>query len=260
MASGSASSRGASQPTERFLLFFDYTELEQKEEEAPRNNAILVRHVLNGTYCAAARSFESRSSSGGSWMLFPAAAEYAASAERSSGSVTLCVSSSSSSGNYWSSEVCERERSGGHAPTTLGAQSSGALQPAAERTEERSHPSDRSLTKLIKLRQHLRKELKQFPVEPAAVTFRGTTGTVELTESELVVSPPRLRARSTPVIRGPTWQQGGEADLAAITARRQLKKHSGERNTVTQGAGVAPAQNLPWAPRQGRTGLGAATW
>ena len=176
--------------------------------------------------------------------------------------MTLCVSSSSSTRNYWSAEVCEGESSEGDASATLGAQSSGRSTTSTPKgTKELSHPSERSLTKEIKLRQHLRRDLEQSSVEPAAVTFRGTTGTVELTESELVVSPPRLRARSTPVIRGPTWQQGGEADLAAITARRQLKKHSGERNTVGQGAGVAPAQNLPWAPRHGRRSLSAAaTW
>ena len=153
-------------------------------------------------------------------MLFPAAAEHAASAEGSSGSVTLCVSSSSSSRNYWSAEVCQGERSECDAPATLGAQSSGRSTTSTPKgTKERSHPCERSLTKEVKLRQHLRRELEQSPVEPAAVTFRGTTGTVELTDSELLVPPPRPRARSSPLIREPTWQQDGEADLAASTAR-----------------------------------------
>ena len=260
MLQGLGSHASQEAATEHSRGYFNFAELAEKEEEATRNNAILVRRFVNHIYRSAARSWGSCSSSGGSWMLFPPAGEHATSADGSSGSMTLCVSSSSSSRNYWSSEVCEGERSEGHAPTTLGAQSSGALQPAAERTEERSHPSDRSLTKEIKLRQHLRRELEQFPVEPAAVTFRGTTGTVELTDSELLVSPPRPRARSSPLIREPTWQQDGEADLAASTARRQVKKLSGEQNAVRLGAADARAKTLPWAPRDGRRGLSAATW
>ena len=176
--------------------------------------------------------------------------------------MTLCVSSSSSSRNYWSAEVCEAERSECDAPTTLGAQSCGKSTASTPKgTKERSHPSKRSLTKEIKLRHHFRRDLEHCSAEPAAVTSNRTTGTVELTESELVVPPPRLRVRSTPIMRGPTWQQGSEADLAAITARRQLKKHSGERNTIEQAAGVEPVQNLPGAPREGRRGLSAAaTW
>ena len=244
------------------MSWFNFIELDEEEEEASRNNAMLVRRVLNFTYRSAARSWESRSSSGGSWMLFPAAGEHATSADGSSGSVTLCVSSSSSSRNYWSAEVCEGERSEGDAPATLGAQGSGRSTTSTPKgTKERPHLCERSLTKEVKLRQHLRRELEQSPVEPAAVTFSGTIGTVELTESELLVSPPRPRARSTPPLRGPTWQQGGEADLAATTARRQLKKDLGEQNADRQGARVAPAQNLPWAPRHGRRGLSAAaTW
>jgi len=243
------------------MSWFNFIELDEEEEEASRNNAMLVRRVLNFTYRSAARSWESRSSSGGSWMLFPAAGDHATSADGSSGSVTLCVSSSSSSRNYWSAEVCEGERSEGDASATLGAESSGRSTTSTPKgSKERSHPCERSLTKEVKLRQHLRRELEQSPVEPAAVTFRSTTGTVELTESELLVSPPRPRARSTPLLK--PWDlpksQSGEADLAATTARRQLKKDFGEQNADGQGAGVAPAQNLPWAPRHGRRGLRAS--
>ena len=175
--------------------------------------------------------------------------------------MTLCVSSSSSTRNYWSAEVCEGERSEGDASATLGAQSSGRSTTSTPKgTKERSHPCERSLTKEIKLRQHLRRDLEQSSAEPAAVTFRGTTGTVELTDSELLVPPPRPRARSSPLIREPTWQQDGEADLAASTARRQVKKLSGEQNAVRLGAADARAKTLPWAPRHGRRGLSAATW
>ena len=247
MLQGLGSHASQETATEHSRGYFNFAELAEKEEEATRNNAILVRRVLNYTYRSAARSWESRSSSGGSWMLFPAAGEHAASADGSSGSVTLCVSSSSSSRNYWSAEVCEGERSEGDASATLGAQSSGRSTTSTPKgTKERSHPCERSLTKEVKLRQHLRRgELEQSPVEPAAVTFRGTIGTVELAESELLVSPPRPRARSTPLLK--PWDlpksQSGEADLAATTARRQLKKDLGEQNADGRGAGVAPAQN-----------------
>ena len=190
MASGAASSRGAPQPATDVSSekgIFNFTELDKQEEEATRNNAILIRRVLNYTYRSAARSWDSRSSSGGSWMLFPAAGEHAASADGSSGSLTLCVSSSSSTRNYWSSEVCEGERSECDAPATLGAQGSGRSTTSTPKgTKERSHPCERSVTKEVKLRQHLRRELEQSLVEPTAVTFRGTIGTVELTESELL--------------------------------------------------------------------------
>ena len=153
MASGAAFTRGASQPAIERYHYFDFTELDEEEEEATRNNAILVRRLLNFTYRSAARSWESRSSSGGSWMLFPAAGEHATSADGSSGSVTLCVSSSSSSRNYWSAEVCEGERSECDAPATLGAQSSGRSTTSTPKgTKERPHPCERSLTKEVKLR------------------------------------------------------------------------------------------------------------
>ena len=220
---------------------------------------MLVRRVLNFTYRSAARSWESRSSSGGSWMLFPPAGEHATSADGSSASMTLCVSSSSSSRNYWSAEVRDEERSEGDAPATLGAQDSGgSVTSTPKGTKNRPHLYERALTKEFKLRQHLRRKSEQSPVELAAVTFSGKIGTVELTEPELLVSPPRPRARSTPLLRGPTWQQGGEADLAATTARRKLRKELGELNADRQGAGVAPTQSLPWAPRHGRRSLSAA--
>ena len=261
MLQGLGSHASQETATEHSRGYFNFAELAEKEEEATRNNAILVRRFVNHIYRSAARSWGSRSSSGGSWMLFPAAGEHAASADGSSGSVTLCVSSSSSTRNYWSAEVCEGERSEGDASATLGAQSSGRSTTSTPKgTKERSHPCERSLTKEVKLRQHLRRELEQSPVEPAAVTFRGTTGTVELTDSELLVPPPRPRARSSPLIREPTWQQDGEADLAASTARRQVKKLSGEQHVVRQGAGDARAKTLPWAPRLGRRGLSASTW
>ena len=46
-------------------------------------------------------------------------------------------------------------------------------------------------------------------------------GPVELTDSKLLVSTLPPRARSTPPLRGMTWQQGPEADLAGITVRRK---------------------------------------
>ena len=163
--------------------------------------------------------------------------------------------------NWWAAEVCEGERSEGDVPATLGAQGSGgSVTSTPKGTKKRPHLRERARTKEFKLRQHLRKELQQSSVEPAAVTFRGTTGTVELTDSELLVPPPRPRARSSPLIREPTWQQDGEADLAASTARRQVTKLSGEQNAVRLGAADARAKSLPWAPRHGRRGLSAATW
>ena len=84
-------------------------------------------------------------------------------------------------------------------------------------------------------------------------------GTVELTDSKLLVSPPPPRARSTPPLRGTTWQQGREADLAATTARRKLQKDLGELNADRQGEGVASTQRVPWAPRNGRRSLRDAT-
>ena len=46
-------------------------------------------------------------------------------------------------------------------------------------------------------------------------------GSVALTDSKLRVSTLPPRARSTPPLRGMTWQQGPEADLAGITVRRK---------------------------------------
>ena len=260
MDSGAAFIRGASQPAIELYHYFNFIELDEEEEEASRNKAMLVRRVLNSTYRSAARSWESRSSSGGSWMLFPPAGEHATSADGSSGSMTFCVSSSSSSQkNYWSTEVPGEDRSEGDPPATLGAQDSGgSVTSTPKGTKNRSHLCKRAESKYFKLQQYLRRESEQSPVELAAVTFSGNIGTVELTDPELLVSPPPPRARSTPPLRGPTWQQGGEADFAATTARRKLQKELGELNADRQGAGVAPTQSLPWAPRHGRRSLSRA--
>ena len=252
MGPGAAFIGDASQPDVN-THYFNFMKLDEAEKEASRNNATLARRVLDLTYRLAARSWDSHSSSGASWTLFPPS-----SADESSAPRTLCMSSSSGSGNYWSTEGHGEERGDGDAPATLVAQDSGgSVASTPKGTPKRTPPCERARTKELTLQQYLRGKSEHSRVELADVTFSSRSGTVELTKPELLVAPPRPRARSTSLPCGPTWQQGGGADLAATTARDR-QKESGELNADTQDAIVAPTYSVPWAPRLGRRSLSAA--
>ena len=187
-----------------------------------QKNAMLVRRVLESIYHLVARSWESRSSSGGSWTLFPPAGEH-------------WTGSSSSSGNYWFQEVPGEDGCAGDTVATLEAPDSGESVPVTPKATKRHNTADSTL------RTYLRRQRKHSSVELDAVTFNRDIGSVELTDPKLLVSPPPPRARSTPPLRGTTWQQGPEADLAATTARRQLTKYVRKENSGGRDAGVAPA-------------------
>ena len=202
--------------------FFDFSELDEQERRMSQKNAMLVRRVLESIYHLVARSWEARSSSGGSWTFLPPAGE-----DR--------IGSSSSSGNYWFQEVPEEGRCAGDTVATLEAPDSGESVPVTPKATKRHNTADSTL------RTYLRRQWKHSSVEPAAVTFSCDIGSVELTDSNLLVSPLPPRARSTPPLRGTTWQQGPEADLAAITGRPRPVR-------------VADRRNLHWAPRDGRRG------
>ena len=185
MGPGAAFIGDASQPDVN-THYFNFMKLDEAEKEAARNNATLARRVLDLTYRLAARSWDSHSSSGASWTLFPSS-----SADESSAPRTLCMSSSSGSGNYWSTEGHGEERGDGDAPATLVAQDSGgSVASTPKGTPKRTPPCERAHTKELTLQQYLRGKSEHSRVELADVTFSSRSGTVELTKPELLVAPP----------------------------------------------------------------------
>ena len=126
MVSGAASTSSASQPAASAspIGFFDFSELDEKEKRVSQKNAMLVRRILESIYHLVARSWESRSSSGGLWTLVPPAGEHR-------------IGSSSSSGNYWFQEVPEEDRCAGDIVATLEAPDSGESVPVTPKTTKR---------------------------------------------------------------------------------------------------------------------------